>query len=118
MSRLPAAAIVAVYALLASSSFAQAPDAAKATVPAPQPANDYAKAENWLCRPDRDDACSADLTTTVVAASRRAWTGRYAAAMTRTTTIVGVGALLFGLGCGGASTEPATTDVTTPSPQF
>ncbi|MBB6094717.1 hypothetical protein HNQ60_003604 [Povalibacter uvarum] len=68
MSRLPAAAIVAVYALLASSSFAQAPDAAKATAPAPQPANDYAKAENWLCRPDRDDACSADLTTTVVAA--------------------------------------------------
>jgi hypothetical protein len=31
--------------------------------------NDYAKAENWLCRPDKaNDACSVDLTTAVVAA--------------------------------------------------
>ena len=30
--------------------------------------NDYGKAENWLCRPDKaNDACSVDLTTTVVA---------------------------------------------------
>lgn len=35
--------------------------------------------------------------------------------MTRTTTILGVGVLLFGLGCGGATTEPATTDATSPS---
>ncbi|HEY0231940.1 MAG TPA: DUF3089 domain-containing protein, partial [Dokdonella sp.] len=30
--------------------------------------NDYAKAENWLCRPGRDDACAVDLSTTIVAA--------------------------------------------------
>jgi hypothetical protein len=30
--------------------------------------NDYRKAENWLCRPDKaNDACAVDLTTTVVA---------------------------------------------------
>lgn len=35
-----------------------------------QPAkNDYSKAETWLCRPGRQDACSADLTTTVVQAN-------------------------------------------------
>src|SRR5262245_62768517 len=31
--------------------------------------NDYSKAETWLCRPGRQDACAADLTTTVVARS-------------------------------------------------
>ena len=31
--------------------------------------NDYAKAENWLCRPGRHDACDIDLSTTVVAAN-------------------------------------------------
>ena len=35
---------------------------------ASQPGNDYAKAENWLCRPGRADDCSVDLDTTVVAA--------------------------------------------------
>ena len=40
---------------------------AQAPVPA-QPKNDYAKAETWLCRPGRADACAVDLTTTVVAA--------------------------------------------------
>ncbi len=34
---------------------------------APQP-NDYGNADNWLCRPGREDACAVDLTTTVVAA--------------------------------------------------
>ena len=33
--------------------------------------NDYSKAEAWLCRPDRKDACAVDLTTTVVAANGR-----------------------------------------------
>jgi len=43
--------------------------AARAQAPVPaQPKNDYAKAENWLCRPGRADACAVDLTTTVVAA--------------------------------------------------
>lgn len=45
--------------------------AAAAWVPAPaqaQAKNDYAKPENWLCRPGRQDACAVDLSTTVVAA--------------------------------------------------
>jgi hypothetical protein len=33
--------------------------------------NDYSKAETWLCRPGRQDACAVDLTATVVAASGR-----------------------------------------------
>ena len=33
-----------------------------------RPNNDYAKAENWLCRPGREDACAVDLNATVVAA--------------------------------------------------
>jgi pimeloyl-ACP methyl ester carboxylesterase len=37
----------------------------------PQPAtrNDYSKAQNWLCRPGRKDACTADLASTVVPAN-------------------------------------------------
>jgi len=36
----------------------------------PAPAkNDYGKAETWLCRPGRHDACDVDLTTTVVSAN-------------------------------------------------
>ena len=36
------------------------------TKPAP---NDYGKAESWLCRPGRQDACAADQTATIVEAS-------------------------------------------------
>lgn len=50
--------------LLAIASLALIP-AAEA-----QPAkNDYAKPESWLCRPGGQDACSADLTTTIVQAN-------------------------------------------------
>ncbi len=63
MSRLASLAL-ATAALLASSSFAQAPDAGAA----PQQPNDYANKESWLCRPDHPGACAADLTTTIVAA--------------------------------------------------
>jgi Protein of unknown function (DUF3089) len=31
--------------------------------------NDYGKAETWLCRPGRHDACDVDLTTTVISAN-------------------------------------------------
>lgn len=31
--------------------------------------NDYSKGETWLCRPGRQDACTVDMTTTVVAAN-------------------------------------------------
>ena len=33
-----------------------------------QPKNDYTKPEAWLCRPGRQDACTVDMTTTVVTA--------------------------------------------------
>ena len=36
---------------------------------APAQKNDYAKAETWLCRPGRHDACDVDMTTTVIAAN-------------------------------------------------
>ena len=43
--------------------------AAPAAAPAPVPAPDYAKAESWLCRPDKaNDACAQPLDTTVIAA--------------------------------------------------
>lgn len=32
------------------------------------PAADYARAENWLCRPDNNEACDVDLDTTIVRA--------------------------------------------------
>jgi Protein of unknown function (DUF3089) len=36
----------------------------------PTPAkNDYSKAETWLCRPGRHDACDVDLTATVISAN-------------------------------------------------
>lgn len=38
------------------------------TPPSPMPKNDYANGDNWLCRPGRVDACTIDLSTTVVAA--------------------------------------------------
>ncbi|HXS02299.1 MAG TPA: DUF3089 domain-containing protein, partial [Pyrinomonadaceae bacterium] len=42
------------------------------------PSNDYSKAETWLCRPGRHDACDVDLTTTVISANgkltREPWT--------------------------------------------
>lgn len=36
--------------------------------PAQATRNDYSDGKTWLCRPGRQDACAADLTTTVVAA--------------------------------------------------
>ena len=52
----------------------QAAPAATASAPAK---NDYSKSESWLCRPGGHDACTVDLTTTIVAAngklSREKW---------------------------------------------
>ena len=39
--------------------------------PTAVPRNDYSAADAWLCRPGRQDACAADLTTTVIAANGR-----------------------------------------------
>ena len=44
---------------------AQTHDAA----PAATTRNDYSKAQSWLCRPGRKDACSVDLSSTVVPAN-------------------------------------------------
>lgn len=56
---------------LASAWLIGAAAGSAACAQAPVPAdlvNDYAKAENWLCRPGRADACAVDLTATIVAA--------------------------------------------------
>lgn len=55
---------VLVVALLASLSFVPLTRAQSTAEK-----NDYSKPDNWLCRPGRKDACSVDLTTTVVEAS-------------------------------------------------
>jgi hypothetical protein len=59
---------------------AQAPapsPAEPAAQEAPATPNDYANPQNWLCRPGREDACAADMTTTVIGAdgtlSRETW---------------------------------------------
>jgi hypothetical protein len=53
----------ALTALLSTIVFSRAQDH-------PSPAqNDYGKAETWLCRPGRHDACDVDLTTTVISAN-------------------------------------------------
>jgi hypothetical protein len=41
--------------------------------------NDYAQADNWLCRPSRPDACAADLTTTIVSADGKLIEEKYQA---------------------------------------
>ena len=50
--------------MMTTAAMAQTPPSAPDT----QPANDYSKAETWLCRPGRKDACAADQSTTVVTA--------------------------------------------------
>jgi hypothetical protein len=42
--------------------------AALALAQSSQPKNDYGDGKTWLCKPGRQDACSVDLTTTIVAA--------------------------------------------------
>jgi len=61
--------LTAVVSMIVISSAQDKPVPAK---------NDYSKAETWLCRPGRHDACDVDLTTTVISASgkltREPWT--------------------------------------------
>jgi hypothetical protein len=76
----PMIAAVLLLAVLRVDLSAQVAAQAPPTAPVPAvEANDYSKAENWLCRPGRaDDACAIDLTTTVVAPdgsiTRETWT--------------------------------------------
>lgn len=44
--------------------------AGAASAQTPPPPNDYAKAETWLCRPGRTDACAIDMSATVINADR------------------------------------------------
>jgi hypothetical protein len=60
-SGLPQVALFALGVLCSVAAAAQALSAGAAR-------NDYAKAENWLCRPGRNDACAVDLSSTIVAA--------------------------------------------------
>jgi pimeloyl-ACP methyl ester carboxylesterase len=50
------------------TTLAQTPAAPEATSAAPPP-NDYSRAEHWLCRPGRTDACAVDISTTIVKAN-------------------------------------------------
>src|SRR5271168_289228 len=64
---------IAVMLLCAggAAGFAQSAPATPAQEPAKPPTakNDYSNGENWLCRPGRKDACTVDLSTTVISAS-------------------------------------------------
>lgn len=57
---------IAVGGLLLGALASAQSSAPESTSPA---ANDYSKPETWLCRPGRQDACTVDLTTTVIAAN-------------------------------------------------
>lgn len=63
MSRKPWAALGLIIGLALSTAACAQP--APAAPPTP---NDYARDENWLCRPGRQDACAADQAATVVQA--------------------------------------------------
>lgn len=62
MTRMRLAAMgLAAVLTMAASACAQ-------TTPTPTTPNDYAKPDNWLCLPGRQDACASDQTTTIVEA--------------------------------------------------
>ena len=56
------AALAFAFGLVATTA------ASAADAPAPMEKNDYARADNWLCLPGHEDACSADEDATVVKA--------------------------------------------------
>lgn len=58
-------ALVGAWLLLAGVRTGTQAQSAATTA---QPKNDYSKGEAWLCKPGRQDACAADLTTTIVTA--------------------------------------------------
>src|SRR5260370_1051892 len=64
------------------TTHAQTPSSPAASAQAPA-RNDYGKADAWLCRPGRKDACAVDLTPPVISASgkltREEWTPNPAA---------------------------------------
>jgi hypothetical protein len=72
-----AVCLLSVVSGFSRTVWAQTTPQAAPVAPAAQP-NDYGDGKNWLCRPGRQDACAADLASTVVKAdgslSREAWT--------------------------------------------
>jgi hypothetical protein len=70
--RLAAMGLVAILTMGAS--------ACAQTTPAPTTPNDYAKPDNWLCLPGRQDACASDQTTTIVEADGKTATEPFKAA--------------------------------------
>jgi hypothetical protein len=72
--------IASVLAMVLAAGVAEAQNQTTPAATASAPAkNDYSKAESWLCRPGRQDACDVDLTTTIVAASGQLTTEKWAA---------------------------------------
>jgi len=55
-------------ALWSQAANNQEPAKQEAPKPTIAEKNDYSKADTWLCRPGRQDACAVDLTTTVITA--------------------------------------------------
>ncbi len=68
--------VLALALGLAAPTIAQTQNQPQTAAPAK---NDYSKADSWLCRPGRQDACAVDLTTTVVAANGKLKTEKWAA---------------------------------------
>jgi hypothetical protein len=69
MIRRPLFAIAPGAALMVCLTFASTAAAQSPDKPAALVKNDYSDGKAWLCRPGRQDACTVDLTTTVIAAS-------------------------------------------------
>lgn len=65
-------------AVLSTQTPAASP-AQQEAAPAPASKNDYSNGDNWLCRPGRQDACTIDLTTTVISADGKLKTEKWAA---------------------------------------
>jgi Protein of unknown function (DUF3089) len=63
-----ACALLSSATTLAQSPSPTSTDAPPAAAPAAQP-NDYSNPDTWLCRPNRKDSCTVDLSTTIVAAN-------------------------------------------------
>ncbi|MEW6206736.1 MAG: DUF3089 domain-containing protein [Acidobacteriota bacterium] len=69
--------IITALSLIASLSVGENILAQTTTPSTAAAKNDYSKAEAWLCRPGRQDACAVDLTTTIVHASGKLTTEKW-----------------------------------------
>ena len=68
--RLTIALVIAISFAAAGTAAAQSPNQSSTEAAKPAPAkNDYGNPSTWLCRPGRQDACTVDLSTTVIAGS-------------------------------------------------